>query len=129
VITHLVDSDVSIDFLNQNPAANDRLVPLMKSGSLAISVIVLAELREGVLGSRDPETAAAKLEDFLAAVDVLTIERSTAGVFAELRQMLRRRGEPIADHDLWIASTVLEHRLTLVSNDHHFDRIPDLKRG
>jgi tRNA(fMet)-specific endonuclease VapC len=49
-------------------------------------------------------------------------------IFSEQRLRLRRRGEPIPDHDLWIASAALQHDLALVSNDHHFDRIPELKR-
>ena len=48
--------------------------------------------------------------------------------FASLRATLRRQGQPLADMDLLIAATALEHDLTLVSrNALHFARVPGLR--
>ena len=63
----------------------------------------------------------------VAGVPVLGIDQDTAGVFAGLRRALRTSGEPIPDHDTWIAATAIRHNLMLVSRDRHFTRIPDLK--
>jgi predicted nucleic acid-binding protein len=48
--------------------------------------------------------------------------------FADIRSLLRRRGERISDFDSLIGATALHHDLTLLSYDtRHFKRIPDLK--
>jgi predicted nucleic acid-binding protein len=40
---------------------------------------------------------------------------------------LRTAGEPIGDHDLWIAALALQHGRTVVSrNEQHFRRVPGL---
>jgi predicted nucleic acid-binding protein len=38
------------------------------------------------------------------------------------------RGTPIPTHDIWIAALVVEHGLTLLSRDKHFDRLPQILR-
>jgi tRNA(fMet)-specific endonuclease VapC len=39
---------------------------------------------------------------------------------------LRRSGQPIPVNDLWIAALCLQHRLTLITRDRHFESIPQL---
>jgi predicted nucleic acid-binding protein len=64
----------------------------------------------------------------LAGVALIGLDRPTAEAFAALRARLRSTGQLINDHDLWIAATALRHDLTLLTRDHHFDRIQALKR-
>ncbi len=48
--------------------------------------------------------------------------------FAEIRALLRRRGELISDFDILLGATALHHDLTVLTyNKRHFERIPDLK--
>ena len=61
-------------------------------------------------------------------LDVVGIDLETARTFGEYRARLRQEGNPIPDHDLWIAATAVRHDLTLISRDRHFERIPNLKR-
>lgn len=39
-----------------------------------------------------------------------------------------RAGTPVPDNDLWIAALALEHDLTLITRDRHFERIAQLPR-
>jgi tRNA(fMet)-specific endonuclease VapC len=55
--------------------------------------------------------------------------RETAEHYARLFVQLKRAGTPIPDNDLWIAALALEHDLTLVTRDLHFQHIPQLLRG
>jgi hypothetical protein len=41
---------------------------------------------------------------------------------------LRSQGTPIATHDMWVASLVMQHDLLLYSRDRHFDHLPQLPR-
>jgi predicted nucleic acid-binding protein len=122
--THLVDSDRTIDYLNNRPEAMAVLDPLIRAGELATAVIVIGEVREGFIGHA---IGMARYEDFLASLEVLDVDREVAAIYAELRSTLRKAGQLMSDNDLWIAATALRHGLTLISRDTAFDRIPQLK--
>jgi predicted nucleic acid-binding protein len=64
-----------------------------------------------------------------ATVRILLPSRETAEHYARLFVQLKRAGTPVPDNDLWIAALVLEHDLTLITRDQHFDRMPQLPRG
>jgi tRNA(fMet)-specific endonuclease VapC len=64
-----------------------------------------------------------------ATVRILLPGRETAEHYARLFVQLKRADTPVPDNDLWIAALVLEHDLTLITRDQHFDRIPQLQRG
>jgi tRNA(fMet)-specific endonuclease VapC len=57
---------------------------------------------------------------------VLLPARETAEQYARLFVQLKRAGTPIPDNDLWIAALALEHDLTLITRDRHFQHIPQL---
>ncbi len=127
MITHLVDSDRLVDYLNDKLGAKEALDRLIEDAALSTSIIVIAEVREGVLPPA-PAELVRRFEDLRASVLVHTIDDEVVDHFIRLRSELRRAGKPIGDHDLWIAATALRYDLTLVSRDTHFDRIPQLKR-
>ena len=62
-------------------------------------------------------------------VGILYPARDTAEHYARLFVQLKRAGTPVPDNDLWIAALALEHDLTLITRDRHFERIPQLLRG
>ena len=57
-----------------------KLRSLRKEG-LAISVISLAELYEGVYYSKDPERGEQSLNDFLSDISILGIEEESCKIF------------------------------------------------
>jgi len=40
---------------------------------------------------------------------------------------LKIKGKPIPENDIWIAAIALEHELTLVTRDSHFEEVEHLK--
>jgi tRNA(fMet)-specific endonuclease VapC len=115
------------DFLKRREPAT-RLIDALAEDGVAISIISYAELYEGVAHLADDDIRRAELERLTETVDVIGIDAGTARVFGDPRSEVRASGQLIADMDLLIASTALRYELTLVNRDHHFDRIPDLKR-
>lgn len=95
-----------------------------------IPLIVLAEIKAGFQGGTERQRNEALLQRLLAkaTVDVLLPGRETAEHYARLFVQLRRAGTPVPDNDLWIAALALEHDLTLITRDRHFERIPRLSR-
>jgi predicted nucleic acid-binding protein len=96
-----------------------------------IPLVVLAEIKAGFYGGSQQHRNEILLRKFLAkpTVDVLLPGRETAEQYARLFVQLKRAGSPVPDNDLWIASLALEHDLTLITRDRHFQRVPQLLCG
>jgi tRNA(fMet)-specific endonuclease VapC len=124
---YLVDTDWIIHALHGREKEVTKLLELKNEG-LAISVISLAELYEGVYGSADPVSNEKVLEDFLTGVTVLEINEGISNKFGEQRAKLRKQGKLIGDFDLLIASTGLCYNLTILTyNINEFERVENLK--
>ena len=97
-----------------------------RSGTIALSAIVLGELHSGFrAGNRCAENIA-QLAEFLSkpSVRVINVTEETALRYAEIDVYLRKRGRPIPRNHVWIAAIALEHGLQLVTLDVHFREIP-----
>jgi tRNA(fMet)-specific endonuclease VapC len=56
------------------------------------------------------------------------LERTPVRVYGEVRARLESAGQPLADADLQIAATALQHDLELVTGSvRHFRRVPGLR--
>jgi tRNA(fMet)-specific endonuclease VapC len=123
----LIDTDWAIHYLNDHPGVIQRLGELQDDG-LALSIISLAELDEGVFYSRDPEGDERALQDFLRGVTVLGIDEAICQIFGRERGRLCAAGMLVGDFDLLIGATALRHNLTLLTNNRrHFERIEGLR--
>ena len=124
--THLVDTDWVIHYLNGHPGIIKRLDELKERG-LALSVVSLAELYEGIYGSTDPSGNESDLNGFLRGVVVIGVDEETCKVFGRERGRLRAAQRTIGDLDLCIGSTAIRHELTLLTNNRrHFELIDSL---
>jgi tRNA(fMet)-specific endonuclease VapC len=95
-----------------------------------VPLVVLGEIKAGFQGGTERHRNEALLQRFLAkaTVSVLLPGRETAEHYARVFVQLKRAGTPVPDNDLWIAALALEHDLTLITRDRHFERIPQLPR-
>lgn len=124
---YLVDTDWVIDHLRGVNRTTRRLEELAAEG-LALSIVSLAELYEGVYYSRDPVQSETVLSRFLASeLTILDIDEEVCRIFGRERGRLRQQGKSIGDLDLFIGSTCLRHGLTLLSNNRrHFAQVEGL---
>ncbi len=126
-VQYLVDSDWAIHWLNRHPAIVRRLGELQPEG-VALSVISLAELYEGVYHSTNPEGNARALNDFLRGVAILGVDQDMCKVFGRERGRLRAAKRMIGDFDLLIAATSLQRDLTVLTNNRrHFEMVEGLR--
>ena len=127
-MTYLIDTDWVIDHLNHIARVTRRLEELAPAG-LALSIVTLAELYEGVYYSRDPVASEAALQRFLnPGLTILGMDEETCKIFGKERGRLHATGLLIGDCDLLIGATALRHRLTLLTNNRrHFERIEGLR--
>lgn len=101
---------------------------LSSSKLIAIPVIVIGEYRFGIRQSRQRQAYERWLADWIAAVDVLSIEEATTEHYADIGLELKKIGKPIPTNDMWIAALCRQHSLPLMSQDHHFDAVSGIER-
>jgi tRNA(fMet)-specific endonuclease VapC len=120
-----LDTNRLTDLFQGDSALAERLGA---SEEVWLPLIVLAEIKAGFYGGSQQHRNELLLRKFLAkeSVSVLLPSRETAEQYARLFVQLKRAGTPLPDNDLWIAALVLEHNLTLITRDHHFQKIPQL---
>jgi len=125
-LSYLIDTDWIIHYLVGNEKIVKKLLPLKEEG-LAISIISLAELYEGIYYSIDPIGNERALKNFLTGVTVLGIEEEICKIFGKERGRLRKKGRIVGDFDLLIASTCLYYHLTLLTNNtKHYEGVKGL---
>jgi tRNA(fMet)-specific endonuclease VapC len=126
-LSYLVDTDWAVHWLHSNERIRQRMEELRGQG-LALSVVSLAELWEGVHYSRDPLQSEHGLNDFLRRVSFVSIDEETCKLFGKERGRLRAAGKRVADFDLIIGVTARQHELTLLTNNRrHFENIEGLR--
>ena len=124
---YLVDTDWVIDYLHKAERTARRLEELLPQG-VGLSVVSLAELYDGLAGSRNPDTDSEALRLFLEAVEVVPLDDDSCRVFGEERARLRETGNIIGDMDILIGATAIAGDLTLLTNNRRdFERLQGLR--
>ena len=101
---------------------------ISESDSLALSFIAHAEFRYGLLGSSRPDAGKKLLEALARTIPLLLPDSETIEHYAWIADQLKRNGRPIPTNDLWIAALARQHTLPILSQDRHFDHIPNITR-
>ena len=125
---YLVDTDWIIDHFRGDELITRKLEDIAPQG-VAISIISLAEIYEGIFTSNDPAKSQQLLDEFLAPdLKVLGINEDICRVFGRERTNLRKKKQLIGDMDLLVASTALHYNLTVLTNNlKHFNTVEGLK--
>ena len=123
---YLVDTDWAIDYLHSAERTVRRLEKVLSDG-VGLSIVSLAELHDGLAGSRNPDSDTEALGLFLEAVDVVPLDEAACRVFGSERARLRAKGNLIGDMDILIGATAISRNLTLLTNNRrHFRRMQGL---
>jgi len=126
-VSYLVDTDWAIDYLNGQDRTRKRLEEIEESG-LALSIISLAEVYEGIYYSKDPEGNEKALLDFLQDVTLINIDEEICRLCGKERGRLRAVGKMTSDFDLLVGITARRYGLTLLTNNRrHFQNIDGLQ--
>lgn len=126
---YLLDSGPLAAFLLGRKPAVDAIAPWVIRREVATSIIAYAEVTEYIKGLSDFTRRHNDLRRLLSEVYPYFLTYSILDRYADIRRRLRPPyGEGlIGDMDTLIAATVLERNLTLVTVDHDFERVPDLR--
>lgn len=120
----LVDTNVVIALFAGDPAVMEKL---QRQTAIFLCVPVIGELRYGAQASARVETNLARLDEFAKALIVLPCDLETTRFYATVKFVLRKKGRPIPENDVWIASIARQHNLKLLTRDIHFQEIEGLE--
>lgn len=126
---YLFDSDWLIKFL-ANPEGAAALAERFLQEEPSISVITYLEVYQGAAYGDTPDESIRRLEELISSSRLLLVTPEIARRCAHLRHHLAKQGKRVRPraYDLLIASTALEHGLTLVTNNtKDYTDIPRLK--
>ena len=125
-LRYLLDTNAVSQLVSRPGGELAQRIAALEPGSVAISVIVAAELRYGV-NRRGSARLTERLEAVLSAIDVLPLEEPADRHYGAIRNDLERVGRPISRNDLFIAAHARALGVTLVTNNiREFSRVPDL---
>jgi len=119
----LLDTNIIIALFAQNVLVQERLATAQTT---FVSLITIGELYYGTSKSKQIEKNRQRLEEFVANTVILPCDISTAQHYGQIKSLLRKKGQPIPENDIWIAALAQQHQLTLVSRDKHFKVVDDL---
>lgn len=126
-----LDTNAIIAALNSRTSAVRARIDaaLAANAALALSPIVLFELRYGAAKSANRERNSRRIDDFLAGqIAVLPFEPEDAREAGDIRAALDRAGTPIGPYDVLIAAQARRRNATLVTANHReFGRVPGLR--
>ena len=123
----LIDTNIYSEFKRNNT----EIIEILRSVEyIAISTTILGEIYSGFkLGSKEKQNCH-ELDLFLDSprVNFLSLDETTAEIYAAVFKQLKSKGKPIPTNDIWIAATAIQHGLSLLTLDKHFDNIAGLLR-
>ncbi len=126
VLRYMLDTNVVSGIVREPGGAIARRAAALEPGSIAISVIVAAELRYGA-ARRGSARLTRQLEAVLSAIETLPLAAPADRRYGMIRSALERIGRPIGHNDLLIAAHALALDSALVThNVREFARVPGL---
>jgi tRNA(fMet)-specific endonuclease VapC len=126
LVKYLLDSDWAIYYLRgKEPFV--KAIDKYRQEGIAISVVSVAELYEGVFWNPKPEEKESVLLDFLEGFATINLSKPISRLFGKKRAELRGKGLTVNNFDLLIACTAEYHKLAILTNNmKHFEKVPGI---
>lgn len=120
---YVLDTNIVIALFAQDAAV---LNELTEAQEVFVPSVVLGELYYGARKSAHPGSNVRRIDEFAGRSAVLLCDVETARQYGRIKDVLRAKGRPLPENDIWVAAGAKQHGLTLVSRDSHFGEISDL---
>jgi len=126
IFRYLLDSNSMSDLIRHLGGKVGRGCAVVGEPVVCTSIVVACELRFGAAKKGSSELSI-RVDQLLASINVLPLDRGADRHYAEIRTHLSRIGQPIGSNDLLIAAHTLALDLILVTdNVDEFARVPGL---
>lgn len=140
VIEYLLDTNQVCKLLDNHPAVVNQVASI-GIGRIYINPIICGEIHFMAWHSQYKIENLEKITNLIHHLKVISIDAKTAAIYGELKERFVNRFSPqsskertkfsptkigLNDNDLWIASTAIQNRLSLVSDYKDFLRIREV---
>ena len=98
-----------------------------KAKEVHIPIIVLGELFYGALYSTQVKKNIDNIKTIIKHYNVLSVDQPTAIAYGNIKALLRKKGKPIPENDIWIAAIAQRYELVLATRDKHFKEIENIQ--
>lgn len=127
-LRYLLDTNICIYIAKQKPVTVMKKFEKLEVGEIGMSIITFGELLFGAKKSHFPDQAHNKLIELSTLIPVLELNNKVAEHYGDIRANLEKKGKPIGNNDLWIASHARSMEVILVTNNSkEFKRVPNLE--
>ena len=99
---------------------------VIRAREVFVPAIAVGELVYGALKSARVAENLQQVDAFVKANVILPCDAKTAEWYGHIKNVLRTKGRPIPENDLWIAALARQYGLTLATRDAHFQNIDGL---
>ena len=126
---YLLDTGPLGAYLQGRQSSIDLIVPWIRRGEAATSILVYGEIMEYIKSLHDYPIKYRGLRGLLGAIYPYFLTYAILERYADVRRAPRPPHGPglIGDIDTLIAATALERNLTVVTTDRDYERVPGLK--
>jgi tRNA(fMet)-specific endonuclease VapC len=121
---YLLDTNIIIALFADEASVRTNLA---QAEEVFIPSIAIGELYYGARKSGRTQENLARVDELVANSAVLGCDAETARRYGEVKNGLRLKGRPLPENDIWIAALALQHNLTLVTRDAHFQEVENLQ--
>ena len=124
----LLDTSIIIRLEKNDKKTLEALSKLRESDPAPPSIAFISyfEFLSGLF-EKNPKNKT-KSMSFIELFAFLNPTKTTASILADIKYKYQKRGVSFSLSDLLIASQTLEHNMTLVTSDKHFEEIEELKK-
>ena len=121
--TYLLDTNIIVGYFNGQPALVQKVNALPE---VVVPYVVIGELYYGAFKSSRQRQNIQRIRSFLSLCTVLSADEETSYWYGSIRNVLRQKGKPIPENDIWIAALARQYQHTLASRDGHFQEVEQL---
>ncbi|MFB2880475.1 type II toxin-antitoxin system VapC family toxin [Floridanema aerugineum] len=119
----LVDTNIVVAFLEGESSVQTRFT---EAEAIFVPSIVIGELYYGAYKSGRVTANITRVDEFIPRYTILACDAVTALLYGQIKNLLRQKGRPIPENDIWIAAIAMQYQLTLVSRDSDFQYVDQL---
>lgn len=120
---YLLDTNIVIALFADEVQIRDNLA---RASEVFVASVTVGELCYGASKSARSTENLERIKDFVTNITVLECDVETAYQYGEVKNKLRLKGRHLPENDIWIAAIALQHSLTLVTRDAHFQEVENL---
>ncbi len=125
---YLIDTNHASAFMSNVQPVTERISQLAKDGErFYLCMTVVGELYFAVYASTRRHRNMMNLERLLERIAILDFDVAAAEEYGHIKAELKARGRPIPGTDAQISAVARLHGLIVLSADHHFQYVDNLR--